>query len=62
MEDMNYFKEDENCYEEVKKLPFINEVLNPLLNQTCLKKLIVLVLVGEHLVFNPFEAQIDTGI
>jgi hypothetical protein len=24
--------------------------------------LIVLVLVGEHLVFNPFEAQIDTGI
>jgi hypothetical protein len=47
----------------VKKLPFINEVLNPLLNQTCLlKKLIVLVLVGEHLVFNPFEAQIDTGI
>jgi hypothetical protein len=58
------FLKDENCYEEcMNKLPFINEVLKPLLNRTCLlKKLIVLVLMGwEHLVFNPFEAQIDTG-
>jgi hypothetical protein len=37
--------------------------VNPLLNQTCLlKKLIVLVLMGlGTFSFNPFEAQIDTG-
>jgi hypothetical protein len=47
----------------MNKLPFINEVLKPLLNRTCLlKKLIVLVLMDSGtFIFNPFEAQIDTG-
>jgi hypothetical protein len=37
---MNYFKEDENCYEEcMNKLPFINEVLKPFLNHVFVKEI-----------------------
>lgn len=60
-----FLKEDESCYEEcMNKLPFINEVLNPLFKSDVFVKEIDRFGfngVREHLVFNPFEAQIDTG-
>jgi glycine/D-amino acid oxidase-like deaminating enzyme len=60
-----FLKEDESCYEEcVKKLPLINEILKPLFKaDTFVKEIDRFGFNGtrEHLVFNPFEAQIDTG-
>src|SRR3970040_297766 len=60
-----FLKEDESCYDEcVNKLPFINEILKPLFRADVFAKEIDRFGfngVREHLVFNPFEAQIDTG-
>ncbi len=60
-----FLKEDESCYDEcVSKLPFINEILKPLFKADVFTKEIDRFGfngVREHLVFNPFEAQIDTG-
>jgi glycine/D-amino acid oxidase-like deaminating enzyme len=60
-----FLKEDESCYEEcVKKLPLINEILRPLFKAEVFAKEIDRFGfngIREHLVFNPFEAQIDTG-
>lgn len=60
-----FLKEDESCYEEcVSKLPFINEILKPLFKADVFAKKIDpfgFKGVREHLVFNPFEGQIDTG-
>jgi glycine/D-amino acid oxidase-like deaminating enzyme len=60
-----FLKEDESCYTEcMSKLPFINEVLKPLFRSDVFVKEIDgfgFSGIREHLVFNPFEAQIDTG-
>ena len=60
-----FLKEDESCYEEcVNKLPFINEILKPLFRSDVFAKELDRFGfngIREHLIFNPFEAQIDTG-
>lgn len=60
-----FLKEDASCYDEcVNKLPFINEILKPLFRADVFAKEIDRFGfngIREHLVFNPFEAQIDTG-
>ncbi|HEY4616798.1 MAG TPA: FAD-dependent oxidoreductase [Flavobacterium sp.] len=60
-----FLNEDDSCYNEcVSKLPFINEILKPLFRTDVFAKEIDRFGfngVREHLVFNPFEAQIDTG-
>ncbi|NGY36438.1 FAD-binding oxidoreductase [Flavobacterium sp. XN-5] len=60
-----FLNEDESCYTEcVNKLPFINEILKPLFRSDVFAKEIDrfgFKGVREHLIFNPFEAQIDTG-
>jgi glycine/D-amino acid oxidase-like deaminating enzyme len=60
-----FLKEDESCYEEcINKLPLINEILKPLFRADVFAKEIDRFGfngIREHLVFNPFEAQIDTG-
>ena len=60
-----FLKEDEsNYYQCLQKLPFINEILKPLFKTDVFSKEIDRFAfngVNEHLIFNPFEAQIDTG-
>ncbi|MES2747508.1 MAG: FAD-dependent oxidoreductase [Bacteroidota bacterium] len=60
-----FLKEDESSYQECQqKLPFINEILKPLFkNDVFTKEVDRFDFKGihEYLVFNPFEAQIDTG-
>jgi glycine/D-amino acid oxidase-like deaminating enzyme len=60
-----FSKEDESCYDECeKKLPFINEILKPIFKADVFAKEIDRFGfngVREYLIFNPFEAQIDTG-
>jgi glycine/D-amino acid oxidase-like deaminating enzyme len=60
-----FLKEDKSCYEEcMKRVPFINEMLKPLFKSDVFVKEIDRFGfngIREHLVFNPFEAQIDTG-
>jgi glycine/D-amino acid oxidase-like deaminating enzyme len=60
-----FLKEDENCYEDcINKLPFINEILKPLFRSDAFVKesdRFGFNGIREHIVFNPFEAQIDTG-
>lgn len=60
-----FLNDDESCYTEcVNKLPFINEILKPLFRSDVFAKEIDrfgFKGVREHLIFNPFEAQIDTG-
>jgi glycine/D-amino acid oxidase-like deaminating enzyme len=60
-----FLTEDENAYNEcLQKLPFINELLKPLFrNDVFAKEVDRFAFQGikEYLVFNPFEAQIDTG-
>lgn len=60
-----FLEEDESCYDEcVNKLPFINDILKPLFRTDVFAKEIDRFGfngIREHLVFNPFEAQIDTG-
>lgn len=60
-----FLKEDESTYKEcLQKLPFINELLKPLFrNDVFAKGVERFAFQGIHkyIVFNPFEAQIDTG-
>ena len=60
-----FLKEQESSYNEcLQKLPFLNELLQPLFkNDVFVKEVDRFAFQGiqEHLIFNPFEAQIDTG-
>jgi len=60
-----FLKEDENTYAEcLQKLPFINELIKPLFrNEVFAKEVDRFAFQGiqEYVVFNPYEAQIDTG-
>jgi glycine/D-amino acid oxidase-like deaminating enzyme len=60
-----FLKEDELGFSEcISKLPFINEILKPLFKADVFTKETDRFGFGdiqEYLVFNPFEAQIDTG-
>ena len=60
-----FLKEDENIYNDcLKQLPFVNEVLQPIFKNDVFSKQIGKFgfrNVQEYSVFNPFEAQIDTG-
>lgn len=60
-----FLKDDENSYQEcLQKMPFINEILKPLFkNDVFAKEVDRFDFKGihEYLIFNPFEAQIDTG-
>ncbi|HEX9150876.1 MAG TPA: FAD-dependent oxidoreductase, partial [Flavobacterium sp.] len=60
-----FLNTDENSYSEcVGKLPFINEILRPLFKADVFTKEVDrfgFKEIKEYLIFNPFEAQIDTG-
>lgn len=60
-----FLKDDESAYSEcLQKMPFINELLKPLFrNEVFAKEVDRFNFKGiqEYVVFNPFEAQIDTG-
>ncbi|MBP4138146.1 NAD(P)/FAD-dependent oxidoreductase [Flavobacterium geliluteum] len=60
-----FLKGDENTFSEcVAKLPFINELLQPLFKANVFTKEVDrfgFQNVEDYLIFNPFEAQIDTG-
>jgi len=60
-----FLKDDESSYNECSnKLPFINEILKPLFKADVFAKEVDRFGFGdihEYLIFNPFEAQIDTG-
>ena len=55
---------DANFNECISKMPFINEILKPLFKADVFEKQVDRFgfnAIEEYLVFNPFEAQIDTG-
>jgi glycine/D-amino acid oxidase-like deaminating enzyme len=60
-----FLKDDESCYAECSnKLSFINEIVRPLFKADVFAKEVDRFGFGgihEYLIFNPFEAQIDTG-
>ncbi|SHF95782.1 Glycine/D-amino acid oxidase [Flavobacterium segetis] len=60
-----FLKADENSYNNcLQKIPFINDILNPLFKANVFAKEIdsfQFSSIHEYLIFNPFEAQIDTG-
>jgi glycine/D-amino acid oxidase-like deaminating enzyme len=60
-----FLKDDENSYAECSnKLSFVNEILKPLFKADVFAKEVDRFGFGgihEYLIFNPFEAQIDTG-
>ena len=60
-----FFHDDDNAYSEcLQKLSFINELLKPLFKNEVFTKEIDRFEFGnikEYIIFNPFEAQIDTG-
>lgn len=60
-----FLKENESSYQEyLNKLPFINEILKPIFKVDVFTKELDRFDFGgtqEYLIFNPFEAQIDTG-
>lgn len=60
-----FLQKDENSYNEcLQKLPFINEILKPLFKTDVFAKEVDrfgFKGVQDYLIFNPFEAQIDTG-
>lgn len=60
-----FLKEDEIGFNDcVSKLPFINEILKPLFKADVFSKEVDrfgFKNIEEYLIFNPFEAQIDTG-
>lgn len=60
-----FLKEDESFYEEcMQKMPFINELLRPYFKSDVFSiqgNRFQFSGITEQLVFNPFEAQIDTG-
>ncbi|MGO4771580.1 NAD(P)/FAD-dependent oxidoreductase [Flavobacterium sp. W22_SRS_FK3] len=60
-----FLKEDERAFNEcVVRLPFVNEILKPLFKADVFSKEVDrfgFQNIHEYLIFNPFEAQIDTG-
>ncbi len=60
-----FFKDDENTYAEcLNKLSFVNEIIKPLFKTDVFAKEVdrfAFQSIHDHLIFNPFEAQIDTG-
>lgn len=60
-----FLKEDESSYSEcLQKLSFINEILKPIFKNDVFNKEVDrfdFKEIQEYLIFNPFEAQIDTG-
>nr|WP_315132532.1 FAD-dependent oxidoreductase [uncultured Flavobacterium sp.] len=60
-----FLKDDESTYDEcLARLPLINEILKPLFKTDVFAKEVdrfEFKGIHEYLVFNPFEAQIDTG-
>ena len=60
-----FLKEDESSYNDcIRNLPFINDILKPLFKSDVFAKQIDrfgFAGTQEYLLFNPFEAQIDTG-
>ena len=60
-----YLKDDESTYAEcLQKLPFINDLLQPLFRNDVFTKTVdqfAFQGIQDYVVFNPFEAQIDTG-
>ncbi len=60
-----FLKDDESTYMEcLQKLPFINDLLRPLFRNDVFAKEVDRFAfndIQEYVVFNPFEAQIDTG-
>lgn len=60
-----FLKEDENGFNQcISKLPFVNEILKPLFKADVFNKetdRFGFENIQEYLIFNPFEAQIDTG-
>lgn len=60
-----FLKADESLYQDcLQKLPFVNELLKPLFKTDVFAREIDLFDfkgLHEYLIFNPFEAQIDTG-
>jgi glycine/D-amino acid oxidase-like deaminating enzyme len=60
-----FLKEEDSCYNEcINKLPFVNELLRPLFKADVFAKegdRFGFKGIYENLIFNPFEAQIDTG-
>nr|WP_294773708.1 FAD-dependent oxidoreductase [uncultured Flavobacterium sp.] len=60
-----FLKDDESSYNEcLQKLPFVNEILKPIFrNDVFAKEVDRFDFKGiqEYLIFNPYEAQIDTG-
>lgn len=60
-----FLKDDQSTYQEcLSKMPFINEILRPLFKADVFAKEVGRFGfrgIHEYLIFNPFEAQIDTG-
>ncbi len=60
-----FLKDDKSMYEEcLQKLPFVNEMLKPLFKNDVFSKEIdrfAFQGIQEYVLFNPYEAQIDTG-
>jgi len=60
-----FLKEDESGFSEcISRLPFVNEILKPLFKADVFSKEVDRFgfdKVNEYLIFNPFEAQVDTG-
>ncbi len=60
-----FLKEDESFYNEcIQKISFINDIIKPLFKTDVFSKEVDRFNFGsifENLIFNPFEAQIDTG-
>lgn len=60
-----FLQDDESTYQEcISKLPFINEILRPLFKADVFAKQIDrfgFQGIQDYVVYNPFEAQIDTG-
>ncbi|MDI9309867.1 MAG: FAD-dependent oxidoreductase [Limnohabitans sp.] len=60
-----FLKTDDVTYSEcLQKLPFINEILRPLFKNAVFEKQVDrfdFQSIQEYVIFNPFEAQIDTG-
>lgn len=59
------FLDDESCFQEcLSKMPFVNDLLMPIFKSNVFARQIDNFNFGgirEYLIFNPFEAQIDTG-
>ncbi len=60
-----FLQDDDATYSEcLQKMPFLNEILNPLFKADVFSKEVdrfAFANIKEYSIFNPFEAQIDTG-